>query len=94
VFHLELAAIHLEDILLAAVQDLGQSFDCFGFAGAGRSQEEEHPDGASFGSQPGQEHLDIRHDNACRLGLSHYFLGKNRGEVFNRICPLFPRSGL
>jgi hypothetical protein len=51
VLHLKLAAIDLDDLLFAAVQQVGDGFDCFRFTGAGwpsnRKTPAERPSGAS-----------------------------------------------
>ena len=74
VFHLEFAAIHFENVLFAAMQDFGQGFDGFGFASAGRTQQEEHPHRAAFRRQTGLEHLDVRDNDPRGGGLAHHFL--------------------
>ena len=55
VLHLELAAIHLEDVFLAAVQHVGQRFDGLGLARAGgaEQQKDAQPGGLPEPGRPG-----------------------------------------
>ena len=62
VLHLVLAAIDLEDVLLAAVQDLGQRLNGLGLAGTGGTQQEENPYRPALGSKARLEHLDVGDD--------------------------------
>ncbi len=75
VLHLELAAIHLENVLFAAVQNFGEGFHGLGFAGAGGSQQQKHPYRAAFRGQARLEHLYVRDYHPRGRGLSHHFLG-------------------
>ena len=74
VFHLELAAIHLENVLLAAVKHVGQRFDGLGFAGSGGAQQQEHAHRAAFRRQTGLEHLNVGDNDPRGRGLAHNFL--------------------
>ena len=74
VLHLELAAIHFQDILLAAVQHFGQRFHGLGLARAGGPQQQEHAHRPAFGRQTGLEHLNIGNDDARRGGLPDHLL--------------------
>ena len=83
VLHLELAAIHLEHVLLAAVQDFGQRFHGFGLARAGRSQQQEDAHRAAFRREAGLEHLDVGNDDARRGRLADHLLRQNRGQILD-----------
>ena len=72
--HLEFAAIHLEDVLFAAVQHFSQGLHGFGFARAGRSQQQEHPHRPAFRRQTRLKHLDVWNDYAGGGGLAYNFL--------------------
>ena len=78
VLHLELAAIHLEHVLLAAVQHFGQRFDGFGFARAGGSEQQEYAHRTAFGRKPRLKHLNVGNDDVRGGRLSDHLLGKNR----------------
>ncbi len=75
VFHLELAAIHFENVLLAAVQHIGQRFDGLGFAGAGGPEQQKHADRAAFGRKTGLKHLDVGNNHSRGGRLAHNLLG-------------------
>ena len=91
VLHLELAAIHLENVLLAAVQHVGQRFDGLGLAGTSRSQQQEHTHRAAFRRQAGLEHLNVRDNHPRGGGLADDFLRQYRGQVFQRAGWLLAR---
>ena len=57
VLHLELAAVHPQQALFAAVKHVGQRFDHAGLAGAGGTQQEEYTRGAALWRQPCPIHL-------------------------------------
>ena len=88
--HLELAAIHLEDVLFGAVQHFGQRFHGLGLAGAGGSQQQEDADRPAFGRQAGLEHLDIGNDDPGGGGLSDHLLRQNGGQIFGGIRRRLP----
>ena len=75
VLHLELAAIDLEDVLLGAMQDVGEGLDGLGFAGAGWAQQEKNTDRTAFGGESGLVHLDVGDDDAGGCRLPDDFLG-------------------
>ncbi len=85
VLHLELAAIHLEDVLLAAVQHFGQRFHGLGFARAGGSQQQEHAHRPAFRRQAGLVHLNVGNDDPRGGRLADNFLRKNRREILDGI---------
>ena len=70
VVRLELAAVDLDDLLLAAVQHLGQRLDGPRLAGAGRAEQQEDADGPPFRVQPRLIHLDVRDDALHRGRLA------------------------
>ena len=82
VLHLELAAIHLEDVLLAAVQHVGQRFDGLGFPGTGGPQQEKHSDRAALGRQAGLKHLNVGNNDPRGRRLTDDLLRQYRGQVF------------
>ena len=94
VLHLELAAIHLEHVLFAAVQHVGQRFHGLGLARAGGAQQQEHPDGTALRRQARLEHLNVRNDHARSRRLPHHLLRQNRGEVLDGIHGRLPRPAL
>ena len=67
VLHLKFAAIHFEQVLLAAVQHIGQRFDGARLAGSGGAQQQEHARGPAVGRKSRLMHLHVRHD--LRQGL-------------------------
>ena len=73
-FHLKFAAIHLDHILRAAMQDLGQSFDGLRLAGTGGAQQQEHTYGTPLGREAGLEHLNIGNDDVGSGRLADDFL--------------------
>ena len=74
VLHLKLAAIDFDDLLLAAVQQLGNRFDSFCLTGSGRTEQQEDAGRAPLGSEARLIHVDIRHDRLGRGRLPHHFL--------------------
>ena len=94
VLHLELAAVHFEQVLLAAVEDFGQRFHRLGFAGAGGPQQQEDPYRAAFRGQAGLKHLDVGNDDASHRRLPHNLLRKNRGQILDGFQGGFPRPAL
>src|SRR5262245_57423763 len=80
--HLELAAIDLQDVLLAAVQDVGQSLHGLGLSRPGGPQKQEDSDGTALRRQSSLEHLDVGDDDAGGGGLSYDLLRKDGGEIF------------
>ena len=85
VLHLELAAIDLENVLLAAVQDFGQRFDGLGLARSGGAQQQKHAHRAAFRSETRLEHLNVGNDDLGRGRLSHDLLRQNGGQILERI---------
>ena len=69
VLHLELATVDSEDVLLAAVQDLGQRLDGFRLARARWTQEQENAGGAPLRRKTGLVDLQIGHDPLECVGL-------------------------
>src|ERR1017187_699714 len=96
VLHLKFAAIHLEDVLLAAVQDFGEGFDGLGLARSSGPQQQEHANRAAFRSEAGLEHLYIRNDEARGGRLPHYRARKDRRKVFGGLGSLLfgPARGI
>ena len=74
VLHLELAAIHLENVLFAAVQHFGQRLHGLGLARAGGSQQQEHANRPAFRRQARLEHLDVGNDDSRGGRLAHHLL--------------------
>jgi hypothetical protein len=74
VLHLELAAVHFEDVLFAAVQHFGECLHGLGFARAGGSQQQEHAYRPAFRRQTGLEHLDVGNDHPGGVGLAYHSL--------------------
>ncbi len=77
-FHLELAAIHFQDVLFAAVKHFGERFDGLGFSGAGGPEQQKYADGTAFRSQTGLKHLNVRDDHPGSRRLADHLLGQHR----------------
>ena len=83
--HLELAAIHLEHVLFAAVQHFGQRLDGLGLARAGGPQQQEHAHRPAFRRQARLKHLDIGNDDPRGGRLADDLLRQDAGEIFDGI---------
>jgi hypothetical protein len=92
VLHLELAAIHLEDVLFAPVQHFSQGFDGLRLAGPGRAQQQEDADRPPFRGKASLEHLDIGNDDARGRRLPHNTLGQDGCQVLQSVRGLLAAS--
>ena len=91
VFHLELAAIHLEDVLLAAVKHVRERFNGLGLSGTGRPQQEKHPHRAALRGQAGLKHLNVGDNHPRGRRLADDLLRQYRRQVFQRAGWLLAR---
>ena len=101
VFHLKLAAVHLQHVLIIAVQDFGQRFHSACLAGTGRSQQQDRANRPAFGCEPCLVHLDVGNNRLNGFGLANKQLGQARSQAigfrlnesliptYNRVCSQF-----
>src|SRR5207249_8001187 len=61
--HLKLAAVDLQKILFAAVQNVRQRLHGLGLSRSRRSEQQEDADWPALGSQAGLEHLNVRNNH-------------------------------
>ena len=72
VLHLKFAAIHFEQMLLAAVQHIGECFYRARLTGSGGAQQQEHSRRSAFGRESRLMHLYVRYDLREGLGLTDH----------------------
>ena len=84
---LELAAVDLDHLPIAAVQDLGQGLDGAGLAGAGRAEQQEDADRPPLGVQPGLVHLHVRHDALHGRRLADDLAGEQLDKIALALGP-------
>src|SRR4051794_39517142 len=68
--HLEFAAVDLEDVLAASVQNFRESFHGARLACACRAEQEHNSDRSSLGGESSLVHLNEGHDRFDRIVLS------------------------
>ena len=72
VLHLKFAAIHFEQMLLAAMQHIGECFYRTRLSGSGGTQQQEHSRGPAFGRESSLVHLYVGHDLRQSLWLTDH----------------------
>ena len=85
VLHLKFAAIHLQNVFLAAVQHFGQRLHGLGLARSGGSQQQEHADRPALRRQARLVHLNVRNDHAGGVRLAYHSLRQDSDEIFSGI---------